>query len=251
MHRTGRLMLAVAAFCLARLDACNAATLEAGIACSSDVMFVLDASGSMSASDFPDGAPNRIDRVRQALARVIPEVAKVRRIGLIVYGPGGNNDSCRNVELKLKPSWNAAQTVLQIADRLRPEGRTPLARSVELAIDALKDSTRPAEVVVLTDGEDTCGGDPCRLAQRIRESAPGITVHVVGFKLAPVSDVDGARCLAETTGGKFVTAETTDQLTDALRRTMACPQLSRKPVDMRSCPMQLPGHPGRNWKAWY
>jgi len=197
-------------------------------------MLVLDGSGSMSAADFPEGAPNRMDRVRVALARVVPDVARVRRMGLVVYGPGKSENSCSNVEVRLRPTPDAAREILQIAEGVRPAGRTPLTRSVERAIEVLKDSPQPAEIVVLTDGEDTCGGDPCGLARRTMAEAAGTTIHVVGFRLPSHSETSGARCLADGTGGKFVIAETTAELTDALRQTLICPEMSQDPAAPRA-----------------
>jgi Ca-activated chloride channel family protein len=43
-------------------------------------MIVFDASGSMAASDFRDGAPSQIDRVRQALAKILQPVSKARNL---------------------------------------------------------------------------------------------------------------------------------------------------------------------------
>jgi Ca-activated chloride channel family protein len=99
---------------------------------------------------------------------------------------------------------------------------------VEQALDVLKDSPRPAEIIVLTDGEDTCGGDPCLLAKRIQAQEPGVTVHVVGFRLPEETETGGASCLARETRGRFVTAETTDDLTQALRQTLTCTEVSRR-----------------------
>ena len=56
--------------------------------CVDDAMLVFDASGSMAATDFPEGAPSRMDRVRQALVKVLPAASQTRRLGLMVYGPG-------------------------------------------------------------------------------------------------------------------------------------------------------------------
>jgi Ca-activated chloride channel family protein len=147
-------------------------------------------------------------------------------LGLVINGPGKSERSCRHVDFKFPPRPKAARDILQFADQMRPAGRTPLTRSVALAVDALKDSPRPAEVVVLTDGEDTCGGDPCDLARRLKVEAPGIRVHVVGFRLPSYNETAGAQCLATETGGLFVTAETTDELTDALRQTLVCADIS-------------------------
>lgn len=225
-----RSVISVAVLALAALDGAAAhagdANADSSSRCTSDVMLVLDASGSMAASDFSDGAPNRMHRVRVALARVVPAVSRVRRIGLIVYGPGKTHNSCGHVDLKFTPSPDAASTIMDIADRLRPLGRTPLVRSVEMAIDVLKDSPRPAEIVVLTDGEDTCGGDPCGLAHRLKAAGGDVTVHVVGFRLPKESETSGARCLADATGGKFAVAETTDELEAALRETLSCAVVS-------------------------
>jgi Ca-activated chloride channel family protein len=196
-------------------------------ACLGDAMVVLDGSGSMAAADFPEGAPNRIDRVRLALSRVVPDAAAVRRLGLVIYGPGKSERSCRHVDLKFSPRPQAARDILQFADQMRPAGRTPLTRSVAVAVQALRDSPRPAEIVVLTDGEDTCGGDPCDLARRLKVEAPGIRVHVVGFRLPSYNETAGAKCLATETGGMFVTAETTSELTDALRQTLVCAGISQ------------------------
>lgn len=195
--------------------------------CNADAMIVLDASGSMAASDFPEGAPNRMDRVRQALARVVPQAAPVRRLGLVTYGPGTNANSCRNVDVKFSPTIDAGSAILDIAGKLRPGGRTPLTVSVEQAWRSLKESPRPAQIVVLTDGEDTCGGDPCGLARRIAAQDPDLSIHVVGFRLPTLSETAGVRCLADETGGVFVTTETTDALIEALRQTLACAQVSQ------------------------
>jgi Ca-activated chloride channel family protein len=108
---------------------------------------------------------------------------------------------------------------LRLADSIRLVGRTPLARSVEQALAVLKDRVGAAEIVAVTDGEDTCGGDPCLLAKRVKAQEPGVTVHVAGFRLPTETATGGASCLARETGGLFVTAETTDDLLQALRQT--------------------------------
>lgn len=193
-------------------------------------MLVFDASGSMAATDFPDGAPSRMDRVRQALTQVLPTAARTRRLGLLVYGPGPHFDTCRNVTLRLPPSPNAGQRILDMVDGLRPQGRTPLATSVSEAARLLQHGERPAVIVALTDGQDTCGGDACALARTLKGAHPAITVHVIGYRLAPMTARAPSpfveRCLADETGGIYATAETTEQLADALSETLGCPAVT-------------------------
>ena len=194
-------------------------------------MLVIDASGSMAAADFPEGAPSRLHRVRVALGKVLPNAARTRRLGLLVYGPGRNFDTCKNIDLRFTPIPNAAERILDDMDRLRPQGRTPLATSVRRAASVLQHQAKPAVIVALTDGEDTCGGDACALARELKSLHPTITVHVIGYRLTPMNGVAPAfveRCLADETGGIYATADTTEQLADALSETLGCPAVTMR-----------------------
>lgn len=194
-------------------------------------MLVFDASGSMAAADFPDGAPSRLHRARVALGKVLPAVARVRRLGLLVYGPGRNFDTCKNIDLRFSPIPNATERILDDVDRLRPQGRTPLATSVRQAAALLQTNAQPAVIVALTDGEDTCGGDACALARELKSQNPSVTVHVIGYRLSPGNGAAPAfveRCLADETGGIYATADTTEQLADALSMTLGCPNVTMR-----------------------
>lgn len=197
--------------------------------CIDDAMLVFDASGSMAATDFPDGAPSRLDRVRQALVKVLPVASRARRLGLLVYGPGANFDTCMNVSLRLPPSPDAGERIMAMVEGLRPQGRTALTSSVQQAARLLHHGEKPAVIVALTDGQDTCGGDPCGLARELKSVNPAITVHVIGYRLKSMSGAEPPfveRCLADETGGIFATAETTEQLASALSETLGCPAVT-------------------------
>lgn len=199
--------------------------------CTEDAMIVFDASGSMSGNlDTFSTIPNlRIDEVRKALRRVLPRAAQYRKIGLITYGPGPY-DQC-NVSLDLRPRANAARPIMTVVDGLRPAGQTPLTEAVEQAADVLNDRGEPGTIVVLTDGEETCNGDPCELGRRLRAENPGLTVHVIGFRLqedswlGPKSAMD-AQCLAEKTGGTYLNVQGEDDLAGAFEQTLSCPMMS-------------------------
>ena len=120
-------------------------------------------------------------------------------------------------------------------DQLVPKGLTPLAASVRQAAEALDYRRAPGIVVLVTDGNETCGGRPCALGDALAREAADLTVHVIGFKVIvdffswdnpeQQSYEDGntvAKCLADRTGGMYVSTETVDELADALRVTMGC-----------------------------
>lgn len=196
--------------------------------CAKDAMLVFDASGSMTGMGFGESAMRRIEQVRHALAQVLPAVTPVRDLGLMVFGPGAG-DVCDNIALKLPPGPNSAEEIMAEVDVLQPYGQTPLTRAVGAAAEALDFRERPAVIVLLTDGEETCRGNPCELGQRLRAQGADVTVHVVGYMLRLASEPTGgafARCLSEMTGGLFISTETVDELIDALRRTLGCPLFS-------------------------
>ena len=94
---------------------------------------------------------------------------------------------------------------------------------------------RPGVVVLVTDGRETCGGTFCVLADELTADGADITVHVIGFKRRgetfdpkhfATGGFEKARCLADRTGGFYVSAEDTDELVDALQQPLGCALLS-------------------------
>jgi Ca-activated chloride channel family protein len=198
--------------------------------CAKDAMIVFDASGSMTGHGFGETVVRRIEQVRRALAEVLPTVAPARNLGLIVFGPGTHN-ACENVDLKLSPGRNSAARIMEEVDRLQPYGQTPLTSAVGVAAEVLKYRDRPAVIVLLTDGEENCHGNPCALARELKAQGADVTVHVIGYMLRFANEPGSgqfARCLSETTGGMFLSTETTEELSEALRKTLACPLISAK-----------------------
>ena len=198
--------------------------------CRDNAMIVFDASGSMSGTDFNNPPTPRIAKVKEALGKVLPSVAEMRNLGLIDYGPGPHN-RCDNIELQLPPSPNAAPRIMALVEKLLPAGRTPLTAAVHEAAKVLDFPAKAGVIVLLTDGEETCGGDPCSLAQSLRVKGEQLTIHVIGYRPKDFAEGTGylrARCLADVTGGLYISVETTDELTGALKKTLGCPEVSRR-----------------------
>lgn len=202
--------------------------------CSADAMLVFDGSTSMDEISFETGANTRIVEARQAIRRAMPDIAPYRRVGLLIYGPGPNGP-CQNLDLRFDPIEDAAGPVINAVDALRPEGLTPLTEAVRQAAEALDYRNGPGVVVLVTDGNETCGGRPCEMARALNASAHDLTIHVIGFRAVvdfftwnnpeqdPLNATTVAQCLSDETGGLFVKTETVDELVAALQRTLGCP----------------------------
>jgi len=118
---------------------------------------------------------------------------------------------------------------MEHVNNLRPDGRTPLTRAMRLAAEAVMFRRRPATIVLLTDGEETCGGAPCALAQLIKEQGAGTKVHVISYRIASAVGAEEnftSRCLADATGGLYVPTNTEEELTSALLAALGCPVVS-------------------------
>jgi Ca-activated chloride channel family protein len=204
---------------------------EPRIPCTEDAMIVFDASGSMAGNTvqglFSD--ITRIDEVRKALAQVLPNAAKHRKIGLITYGPGPYGQC--NVALDFLPMPNAAEQIMSVVNAINPAGKTPLVAAVKQAAEVLDYRTEQGLVVLLTDGEETCGGAPCELGKFLKANGRRLTVHVIGYQLRAFrwtgaqSFLD-VKCLAEETGGLYISAENRDDLVKAFEKTLGCPMMS-------------------------
>ena len=204
-----------------------ATSLPASELCTEDAMIVFDGSGSMAEMGFNGIDTPRIFEAREAMRKALPEIAEMRRLGLIIYGPSDRH-ACSGVDLRFPPIDDAAKPILDALEALEPEGKTALTEAVRRAAGVLNYREAPATVVLVTDGKETCGGTPCRLASELERDGFDLTVHVIGFKVrgdffdwsqaqADYAQADApARCLAGITGGPL------GELIAAMRVTLGC-----------------------------
>ncbi|TIP60777.1 MAG: VWA domain-containing protein [Mesorhizobium sp.] len=180
------------------------------------VVIVLDASGSMWAQI--DGKP-KLEIARQSLRTVLQSVPADKEIGFMAYGHR-EKGSCEDIELIVPPQAGSAAAVSAAADSLKFIGKTPLTSAVRQAAEALKYTEDKATVILITDGLETCKGDPCALGRELRAAGVDFTVNVVGFGLT-ADEGKQVACLADNTGGKYIQASDEKALQDALVETIA------------------------------
>jgi len=217
--------------------------------CTEDAVVVFDASGSMSGNQtlgIPNSRP-RIDEARSALAKVLPNATRFRRVGLVTYGPGPYNQC--NVKLDLKPMPNATAPIMGAVNSLVPAGRTALTSGIEEAAEALDFRAKPGVIVVVTDGEETCGRSPCELAKQLRATGYGLTVHVIAFRYEGFSWTGGSSvmdlmCVARENSGLYIKANDEEDLVKALEKTLDCPMVSQAPLEWTANLPAAHGHGG-------
>lgn len=177
-----------------------------------NVMVVFDGSNSMWGQI--DGTA-KIEIARGVMDNLLGDWVEERNVGLMAYGHRTRGD-CSDIELLVEPGAQSRQSILDQINAITPTGKTPLTDAVEQAAKALSYTDQPATVVLISDGLESCGRDPCALAAALEKGGVGFTAHVVGFGLANDEDAASLACIAEETGGQYISARDATELGDAL-----------------------------------
>lgn len=205
---------------------CNVPSIQEVTAKPRNVMIVLDASGSMQEMV---GGATKMESAKLAIREYLKKSATLpmTKVGLAVYGQEGSNQekdkelSCSSSKVlvplgELKQS-NAEQTLSSI----KPVGWTAIGLGLTTAHGSFvqdkeedKEGTRSAainEVVVISDGVETCDTDPVGKARELAGSEEKVTVHVIGFAVDD-NESGELKKIAEAGGGTYATAPTIDEL---------------------------------------
>jgi Ca-activated chloride channel family protein len=191
-----------------------------------ETIVILDMSGSMWGRI---GDQTKLEIAREAVRGMFSRFPAGSRVGLMAYGHR-RAGQCSDIEMLFEPGPVNPEAAGQALDRLTARGRTPLTDSVRQAAAALRLRERGGTVILVTDGIETCDGDPCALAAELEAANAAFTAHVVGFDLRTPSERARVACIAERTGGLFVPAANADELAGALARTSEARPAPTAPV---------------------
>jgi hypothetical protein len=105
--------------------------------------------------------------------------------------------------------------------QLKPTGQTPIAFALNQAARDFDGVNSDRAIVLVSDGIESCGGDPVQAARDLR--AQGIVVHLIGFGMDNAKDEDMAslQAISNASGGRYVLAGSADELKTALAETVA------------------------------
>jgi hypothetical protein len=219
-----------------------------------NVELILDASGSMAEPIPGTEDQSRMEAAKAAMQDVIAQIPERDglNVGFRIYGHEGSNReedrpvSCRATELLVPIDGVDKSALLAQVETFQPTGWTPLARSLQAAA---KDFTPGGEsvsnaIIMVTDGEDTCGGDPCAIAGELHAADVALTTHVVGFALTR-EQRQAVRCIAEQGGGQLFAAEDAASLSDAVFTAFSQVEAAPEPVEVAT-ETEVGGYVGGN-----
>lgn len=183
-----------------------------------DLLLILDASGSMWQQI---EGQHKIVIARQVLKDLITELPDGSRVGLLAYGHRREGD-CEDIELIVPLSPLDREALLRRIEALNPKGKTPITGAIEEALDAIRSWENDVTVVLVSDGIETCGGDPCQKVRAAKKNGMTFVMHVIGFDVGEV-DVSQLECTAQAGGGLYYSARNADELASALDQAVESP----------------------------
>jgi len=216
----------VAALCLALPTAAALAQNDEPVP-GERAILVLDASGSMwgQIDDVP-----KITIARDVIGGLLESWDPNVELGVTAYGHR-EKGNCGDIETLVEVGPADQGRITSAIESLNPKGKTPLTDAVRQAALSLRYTEERATVILVSDGKETCNVDPCAAAADLEATGVDFTVHVVGFDLEAEEKAQ-LQCLAETTGGRFLSAANASELHDAMETTVelvAAPEPEPKP----------------------
>lgn len=153
---------------------------------------------------------------------------KGTNVSLIVYGHKGSNrkadqaESCKGIEEIVEMGPYDESTLQSKLDPIRATGWTPLAGAMKQAGQRLKETEGKAEnmIYVVSDGLETCGGDPVKEAKSLNQSNIQATVNIIGFDVGN-KEHQSLKKVAEAGGGKYFSATSKAELDTYFRNEYA------------------------------
>ena len=186
---------------------------------SSRVVLVLDTSGSMLAEDVE---PNRLAAAETAARAFVKSAPENTEIAVVSYAS--------SAEPIIAPTTDR-ERLDEAIDRLVAEGGTATGEGIYAGLGLLETNgftdgpgigihKRKGALLVMSDGATNAGRDPERAAEIAKKA--GVKVNTVAFGTPdgeiggePLAvDEEALKKIAETTGGRFFSATSGDELTE-------------------------------------
>jgi len=145
--------------------------------------------------------PKRITAARQATSTVVEQLPSDVNAGLVLV------ESCPAARsVGFFPPGKRRELLGRIGNITPVEG-TPLADGIAKAGALLDGVNRESVILVVSDGEESCGQDPCAVARQLASRKPHLRINVVD-----ILGSGAGNCLAQATGGKVYTANNVQEL---------------------------------------
>lgn len=153
---------------------------------SQNISIVLDSSGSMG--QILEKNKTKMFYLKKMMKEFIGQQWKLKNtIGMRVYG-SRQKKTCNDIVQAIPYSDQSLSKLEKALQVMSPLGMTPLHKTIDMTVDEIKKRNGPKKILIVTDGEDTCGGDPCKTSEKIKKDKLDITFYVIALGFQGNSD---------------------------------------------------------------
>ncbi len=184
-----------------------------------NLVLILDASGSMWGR--VEGRP-KIVIAKQVMTDLIQELPEGLNTGLVAYGHRRKGD-CNDVEELVPIDPLDKKRMIEIIHAINPKGKTPITHSIQITAKRLKALEDETTIVLVSDGKETCEGNPCALVKELKQTGIKIVLHVIGFDVSD-TEREQLKCIAEAGGGTYFSADTAKEFSIAAKTIVDKPK---------------------------
>ncbi|MCA6073374.1 vWA domain-containing protein [Fulvivirga sedimenti] len=180
------------------------------------ILFLLDGSGSMLASW---GNTNRITMAKEILSDLVDSLRADRNLELAlrVYGHRFARDvqNCTDSKLEIPFSSGNHDRIISRLATIQPKGTTPIAYSLEQSANDFPQSDGFRNIIIIiTDGIESCDGDPCRISKELQRKGIFLRPFIIGIGMDETYS-DAFECV-----GSYYDAHDVEQFRVALSRAI-------------------------------
>lgn len=220
------------------------------------VEIVIDYSGSMR---------QWIDRAKQTMLQILPQIPSTTHVGLRVFGQKTSNNTilnsnnllenvAHNMGSMLGSVTNTCKATSQIVN-ISPINTTSLISAMNnthigsstpltLALEQTiyydfknKNSANKKKIILITDGGESCGRNPCAFIKNLVKTRNDIQIDVI-----MINGSLNLKCLSDETGGNFYNVNSSYAFNSALDSSLKSIPLNTSPSSNAIHPQQKTNH---------
>ncbi len=190
-----------------------------------NAIILLDASSSMLLAS---GNQIRMDIAKDAVSRFAKTIGEQSDVSLVVYGHKGSESdgdkelSCSGIE-EVFPLGSYDQSAFsQALDSFESKGWTPLAGAISKAAEMTNSLEGNITIYIVSDGIETCDGDPIAAAKIFAERNDGNQVNIIGLQVNKEAENQLTK-VAEAGNGQYYYAENADDIHKTIEEKWVLP----------------------------
>lgn len=182
-------------------------------------IILLDASSSMLLQT--DGRV-KMDIAKDAVKSFAQTIGQSSEVSLVVYGHKGSEsdadkiESCSAIEELYPMGQYSKKEFHEAVDSFESKGWTPLAGAIQKAADMSSNYAEGTTIYIVSDGGETCDGDPVQASKALAEKNSSNTVNIIGFDVDSKTE-NQLKAVAEAGNGEYFKADSPDELKNTIQ----------------------------------